>query len=105
MKAFVLTDFDSAPAIGDLPTPDPGPGQVRIRVRAAALNGIDAAVSSGLMRSMVDYCFPVVIGFDGAGIVDAVGEGVTGISIGDEVLGHYAFGSELHHGTLAEHAS
>jgi len=104
MKAFALTDFDSAPAIMDLPTPDPGHGQVRIRVRAAALNGIDVAVSSGLMRSMVDYRFPVVIGFDGAGIVDTVGEGVTAISIGDEVLGHYTLGSELHHGTLAEHA-
>jgi NADPH:quinone reductase-like Zn-dependent oxidoreductase len=77
---------------------------VRIRVRAAALNGIDVAVSSGLLRSIADYRFPVVIGFDGAGIVDAVGDGVTGISIGDEVLGHYAFGSELNHGTLAEHA-
>ena len=104
MKAFALTDFDSAPAITDLPTPEPGPGQVRIRVRAAALNGIDVAVSSGLMRSMVDYRFPVVIGFDGAGIVDAIGEGVTDISIGDAVLGHYTLGSELHHGTLAEHA-
>jgi NADPH:quinone reductase len=104
MKAFALPDFDSAPAITDLPTPDPGPGQVRIRVRAAALNGIDVAVSSGLLRSIADYRFPVVIGFDGAGIVDAVGDGVTGISIGDEVLGHYAFGSELNHGTLAEHA-
>ena len=58
MKAFAFTDFDSAPAIMDLPMPDPGHGQVRIRVRAAALNGIDVAVSSGLMRSMVDYRFP-----------------------------------------------
>jgi NADPH:quinone reductase-like Zn-dependent oxidoreductase len=104
MKALALTDFDSPPVITDLPIPDPGAGQVRIRVRAAALNGIDVAVSSGQMRSMVEYRFPVVIGFDGAGIVDAVGEGVTGISIGDEVLGHYTLGSELHHGTLAEQA-
>jgi NADPH:quinone reductase-like Zn-dependent oxidoreductase len=104
MKAFALTDFDTAPATTELPTPDPGPGQVRIRVRAAALNGIDVAVISGLLRLMADYRFPVVIGSDGAGIVETVGDGVTGISIGDEVLGHYAFGSELHHGTLAEHA-
>jgi NADPH:quinone reductase-like Zn-dependent oxidoreductase len=104
MKALALTDFDSPPVITDLPIPDPGPGQVRIRVRAAALNGIDVAVSSGQMRSMVEYRFPVVIGFDGAGSVDAVGEGVTGISIGDEVLGHCTLGSELHHGTLAEQA-
>src|SRR6058998_3451454 len=76
MKAFALTDFDSAPTITDIPLPDPGPGQVRVRVRAAALNGI----------------------------VEAVGDGVTGISIGDELLGHYALGSELHHGTLAEQA-
>jgi hypothetical protein len=47
MKAFALTDFDSAPTITDIPVPDPGPGQVRVRVRAAALNGIDVAVSSG----------------------------------------------------------
>jgi NADPH:quinone reductase-like Zn-dependent oxidoreductase len=104
MKAFALTDFDTAPAITDTPAPDPGPGQVRIRVRAASLNGIDVAVSRGQMRSMVEYRFPVVIGFDGAGIVDALGEGVTDIAIGDEVLGHYALGSELHHGTLAEQA-
>jgi NADPH:quinone reductase-like Zn-dependent oxidoreductase len=104
MKALALTDFDSPPVITDLPIPEPGAGQVRIRVRAAALNGIDVAVSSGQMRSLVEYRFPVVIGFDGAGIVDAVGEGVTGLSIGDEVLGHYTLGSELHHGTLAEQA-
>ena len=104
MKALALTEFDSPPVITDVPIPEPGAGQVRIRVRAAALNGIDAAVISGLMRSMVEYRFPVVIGFDGAGVVDAVGEGVTGLSIGDEVLGHYALGSELHHGTVGEQA-
>jgi NADPH2:quinone reductase len=53
MKALALTDFDSPPVITDLPIPEPEAGQVRIRVRAAALNGIDVAVSSGLMRSMV----------------------------------------------------
>jgi len=104
MKAFALSDFDTAPVIMDLRPPDPGPGEVRIRVRAASLNGIDVAVSSGLLRSMAEYRFPVVIGFDGAGAVDAVGDGVTDLSVGDDVLGHYAFGSELHHGTLAEHA-
>ena len=104
-RTFALTDFDSAPTITDIPVPDPGPGQVRVRVRAAALNGIDVAVSSGQMCSLVDYPFPVVIGFDGAGIVEAVGDGVTGISIGDELLGHYALGSEVHHGTLPSRRS
>ena len=104
IKALALTDFDSAPAIRDLPTPEPGSGQVRIRVKAAALNAIDAGISSGMAKAMVEYQFPVVIGRDAAGVVDAVGEGVGHVSVGEEVLGHVLFGSPLHDGTIAEYA-
>jgi NADPH2:quinone reductase len=104
MKAFALTDFESTPAIRELPTPDPGPGQVRIQVKAAALNGIDAAVASGMARAFAEYVFPVVIGRDAAGIVDAVGDGAGHVSVGDDVLGHFLLAPPFHDGTIAEYA-
>ncbi len=104
MKAFALADFDSAPAVQEVPIPEPGSGQIRVRVRAAALNGIDAAIASGMMRGMAEYRFPVVIGRDSAGIVDAVGEGVEHVTVGDEVLGHILFSPPLGDGTIAEYA-
>ncbi len=104
MKALALTDFDSAPAVRNLPTPEPGSGQVRVRVKAAALNGMDAGISSGMAKAMAEYRFPVVIGRDAAGTVDMVGEAVEHVSVGDEVLGHVLFEPPLHHGTIAEYA-
>jgi NADPH:quinone reductase-like Zn-dependent oxidoreductase len=104
MKALALTDFDTPPAVQDLPTPEPGLGQMRVRVKAAALNGMDVAISSGMAKAMAEYRFPVVIGRDAAGVVDAVGEGVGHVSVGDEVVGHVLFGPNLHDGTIAEYA-
>jgi len=104
MKAFALADFDSAPAVQEVPVPEPSSGQVRVRVRAAALNGFDAAVASGMLRGMAEYRFPVVIGRDGAGIVDAVGDGVEHVTVGDEVFGHILFSDPLGDGTIAEYA-
>jgi NADPH:quinone reductase-like Zn-dependent oxidoreductase len=104
MKALALTDFDVAPALLDLPLPEAEAGQVRVRVRAAALNGFDRSVAGGMVRGMFEYQFPVVLGRDGAGVVDAVGEGVDDVSIGDEVLGTASLGRVLRDGSLAEYA-
>lgn len=104
MKALALTDFDSPPALLDLPLPEPEAGQVRVRVRAAALNGMDAAIAGGMVRGMAEYQFPVVIGRDAAGVVDAVADGVDHVSAGDEVIGHVFFGPTLRDGTIAEYA-
>ncbi|MBB2925170.1 quinone oxidoreductase [Cellulomonas cellasea] len=65
----------------ELPTPEPGPGQVRVRVAAAGVNFIDTYRRSGLYPAP----FPHVVGGEGAGTVEAVGEGVTGIEVGDRV--------------------
>jgi NADPH:quinone reductase-like Zn-dependent oxidoreductase len=104
MKALAVTDFETPPAVQDLPTPEPGAGQVRVRVKAASLNGIDAAISGGMLKDMVPHELPVVIGRDAAGVVDAVGAGVEHVSVGDEVLGHVLFVPPLHDGTIAEYA-
>jgi NADPH:quinone reductase-like Zn-dependent oxidoreductase len=104
MKALALTDFDAPPALLDLPLPEPAAGQVRVRVRAAALNGFDRSVASGMVRAMFEYQFPVVLGRDGAGVVDAVGEGVDDVSVGDEVLGTVSLDRVLRDGSIAEYA-
>src|SRR5215475_289807 len=60
--------------------PQPGPGQVRIRVRAVAVNPIDAKIRSGRMDGVFPIRFPVLPGWDVAGVVDAVGDEVFGVA-------------------------
>ena len=65
---------------------DPGPGEIRLRVHAASLNPIDYKLLHGDLRRVLPMAFPATIGFDGAGIVEAVGEGVAGFAIGERVF-------------------
>jgi NADPH:quinone reductase-like Zn-dependent oxidoreductase len=69
--------------IAEVAAPEPGPGDVRIAIRAAALNHLDLFVIRGLPGS---YRFPHILGADGAGVVDAVGAGVTAVTPGDRVM-------------------
>ena len=65
----------------------PGSGEVLVRVRAAAANPYDWKVRNGEMKFMSGRNFPRGLGYDFAGVVDAVGPDVTRVSVGDEVLG------------------
>lgn len=87
MRAFALTGFGEAPTIVDVPLPEPAEGEVRVRVHAASVNGFDLAVASGRLEGMMEHRFPVVLGKDFAGSVDAVGAGVSGYQVGDRVFG------------------
>ncbi|MEU9343532.1 NADP-dependent oxidoreductase [Streptomyces sp. NPDC048278] len=71
----------------DVTPPAPGPGQVRLAVRAAGVNPVDWKILQGAMREQIPLTLPASLGSDVAGVVDAVGEGVTGTEVGDEVLG------------------
>lgn len=87
MRAFAFTEFGATPQIHDIAVPEPGEGEVRVRVRAAAVNGFDLSVASGRLEGMMEHRFPVVLGKDFAGTVDAVGAGVEGYAVGDRVFG------------------
>jgi NADPH:quinone reductase-like Zn-dependent oxidoreductase len=65
------------------PIPIPGPGAIRVRVQACGLNPADWALCRGLFARNL----PRGVGLDVSGVVDAVGEGVEGVSLGDPVLG------------------
>ena len=67
---------------GERPAPEPGAGEVRVSIRAASLNRLDIFVRDGIPGVPL----PQIPGADGAGVVDAMGAGVEGLSAGDRVL-------------------
>jgi NADPH:quinone reductase len=73
----------------DEPTPEPGPGQVRIDVRAIGVNPIDHKAYSGLFGTD-PAALPIHLGHEAAGVVTAVGDGVTDVRVGDEVIAYPA---------------
>ncbi|CAB1368752.1 NADP-dependent oxidoreductase [Denitratisoma oestradiolicum] len=72
--------------LAQVPTPEAGPGQVRVRIACAGVNPADWKNRQGMLAMYRPYVFPYVIGFDAAGIVDQIGEGVTGLAVGDRVF-------------------
>jgi NADPH:quinone reductase-like Zn-dependent oxidoreductase len=71
--------------------PVAGAGQVRVRVAATTFNGVDANIRAGLMQGPMPVALPHVPGLDVAGTVDALGAGVSGLAVGDEVVGFLPF--------------
>jgi NADPH:quinone reductase-like Zn-dependent oxidoreductase len=71
----------------EAPEPHAGPGQIRITVQAASVNPIDWKRSSGMLSGGEPMAGTGYLGVDAAGVVDEVGEDVTGVSVGDEVFG------------------
>jgi len=68
--------------LDDIDPPEPGPGQVRVALRVASINHLDLWVSRALPAPP---SFPHIAGGDGAGVIDALGDGVTTVAVGDEV--------------------
>lgn len=103
MKAITFTEFGAADVLSltDLPEPLVAPDGVLIRVRAAGVNPVDAKVRSGYLQTAFPHHFPVVPGWDVAGVVEAVGPAVTAFTAGDEVMG-YARKDHIQGGTYAE---
>jgi NADPH:quinone reductase-like Zn-dependent oxidoreductase len=89
MRALQYTTYGGPEVLSWAEAPDvhAGPGQVRIAVRAASVNPYDWKVFSGLLSGGKPPTGPGGLGFDAAGVVDEVGEGVTGVAVGDEVFG------------------
>ncbi|MEU2949882.1 Zn-dependent alcohol dehydrogenase [Streptomyces xanthochromogenes] len=86
VRAAVLPAVGSPLEITDIDLPAPGPGQVRVRLAAAGVCHSDLSLTNGTMRVPV----PAVLGHEGAGTVVAVGEGVTSVAPGAEVVLNWA---------------
>lgn len=92
MKALQFDRFGSPDVIvlREVPAPEPGPGQIRIAVRACGLNPADWAVVDGLLADQLPP-LPRGLGLEVAGTVDALGEDVDDVEIGDRVFGPATF--------------
>lgn len=103
MKGVSYSRFGGSEVLeyGDLPEPKMSQNAVVVRMKAAAINPADIALQAGLGDSLMETWFPVVPGWDLAGIVEQVGAGVVEFQPGDEVIA-YAHHDILHRGTYAE---
>ncbi len=86
----------------DAPVPACGSGDLLVRVVAAGVNPVDWKLRSGFMAAQVPKSFPITLGFDAAGIVNAIGGDVSGFELGDEVCFYGDFGRG---GTYAEYVA
>ena len=102
MRAVRIHD-DGGPEVlvlEDAPDPEPGPGEVLVRLRASALNHLDVWIRKGLPSVPK----PRILGADGAGVVEALGDGVSGFEVGERVVinpGIEAGGGRIH--VIGEH--
>lgn len=89
MKAITLDQFGGPEVlhVTDVPTPEPAAGQIRVKVHAAGVNPFDGKVRSGVMQEQLKVQLPTILGLEIAGVVDALGEGVTDVAVGDRVFG------------------
>lgn len=94
-KSIAFSEYGSADVLRVLDTelPEPGPGQVRIAVRAAGVNPLDSKIRAGYVQQVFPVEFPHVPGVEAAGVVEALGEGVEGLTVGDDVFGQTAVGA------------
>ena len=92
MKAVVLHAYGPPSNLKyeDFADPSPNSGEVLVRVHAAGVNPIDWKIRSGATAKMFPTNFPAILGYDFAGTVQALGEGVTGFAVGDRVFGRTA---------------
>ena len=102
MRGIGVNAFGGPEALDmlDMPAPEPGAGEVRVKLTLAGLNFIDIYMRSGAYKKSDTYKtpLPMVLGMEGAGTVDALGEGVEGLASGQRVAWC------IHRGSYAEYA-
>jgi NADPH:quinone reductase-like Zn-dependent oxidoreductase len=88
MKAVCIYSYGGTEVLKyeDAPKPHPAAGEVLVRVHAAAINPVDWKIREGHLESMLHHTFPLVLGWDVSGVVDAVGPEVRRLKAGDEVF-------------------
>ena len=104
MRAVTVREYGGTPAVAEIPTPEPGARQILIRLRAAGMNPMDLWLASGAWKPM-PATFPMVLGADGAGVVEKLGEGTSRYSVGDDLFGQLLIAPLGSAGTYAEYVA
>lgn len=89
MQAQVINEYGGVEVLtlSEIDTPVPGEGEVRVRVAYVALNPIEWKIRSGAFAQMLPMTFPIILGNEVSGVVDALGGGVKGLKVGNRVTG------------------
>src|ERR1043165_8644069 len=101
MKALAIRRYKAPMEMMELPRPEPGPGDLQVRVRAASVNPVDYKIRDGGVKVLLRYSFPLILGNDLTGDVEAVGPGVTKFKVGDAI---YSRLDKDRIGAIAEYA-
>lgn len=106
MKAIVTNEYGGPEnlRLDEVPKPKVGPDQVLVRVQAAGVNPVDWKVAKGYLDPMMYVRFPLIPGWDAAGVVEELGADTPEFAVGDEVLG-YVRRDEVGQGTYAEYVA
>lgn len=104
MQASYYSEFGELDNIktGELDTPVPGEGEVLIQIKAAGVNPVDAAIAKGMLKDAIPSGFPIIPGWDVAGVIKKRGHSARRFNEGDEVYA-YARRPIIQHGTFAEY--
>jgi NADPH:quinone reductase len=86
MQALVLNRYNGPLELTEIPRPIPATGEVLVRISASGLNPLDTKIRAG-SGAHAKHPLPLVLGIDMAGVVEAVGPGVSAFKVGDEVYG------------------
>ena len=106
MRAVAIQEFGGPEKLKltDLPRPKAGRGEILVRVLAAGVNPVDWKIREGYLKDLLPHSFPLVPGWDVAGIVDEIGEGASRFRKGDKVWA-YARKPVVQWGTHAEYVA
>ena len=90
MKAIAINEFGGRDTLHlmDLPVPEIKPGEILVKVKAAGVNPVDWKIREGYIKDLFPYEFPIILGWDAAGIVEQAGEEVTRFKEGDEIFAY-----------------
>ena len=90
MKGIAIQTFGGRERLQlmDLPKPEPGKGEVLVQIKAAGVNPVDWKIREGFLKDAMPHAFPLILGWDAAGIVTQVGEGVGRFHGGEEVYAY-----------------
>jgi NADPH:quinone reductase-like Zn-dependent oxidoreductase len=105
MQAIAVNEYGAAPTMMQLPKPTPAADQVLVKVRAAGMNPMDREISNGGWQGRMPGKFPLVLGSDVAGVVEARGEKATRFAPGDAVFGQLLLAPLGSFGTYAEYVA
>jgi len=103
MKALVLESFNTSYQLKNIEKPAAGKGQVLVNIKASGVNPLDLKIKAG-QAAHAQAKLPAILGVDMAGVVEAVGDGVTSFKPGDEVYGMTGGIADVQ-GSLAEYAA